>query len=610
METSALTMEMMLALGILFLALGLFVSEVIRMDVAALTILVLLGLTGLVPGNELFEGFASDAVIAIIAVMIIGAGLDRTGAMTRIASWIIRYGGSSERWLMGLLCATVGLVSSFMQNVAATALFLPVASRIANRAGLPLRRLLMPLSFCALLGGTITLVGSSPLIVLNDLIRTSNRSLPIGTAPINEFQLFSVAPIGLALLAVGVVYLVTFGRRLLPRGDDKTQARGGTRNYFAEIYGIKGDFFEVLVTVDSPLVGMTVGDVEALEDSPLLVGLRSNDEARLAPPRDEMIWVGSTLGLIGPRENVEAFCEANELRIQPRQRHFGRLVNPTLAGISEVVIPPGSRFIGRTVGEERMRKAYGLAVLAINRGNEIIKDEVRETPMQAGDCLVIHSSWKNLAALAQNRNFAIISEVPKEEHRPQKVRFALTFFILSLALILFTELPLPLALMAGALGMVLTGVIDIDDAYRAVSWKTVFLVASLIPLGYALDLTGTAGWMAFWFVSAFGDAPEWAIQLGLAVLATLFGLVISNIGATILLVPIAINVALTVGADPRMFALLVALVASNNFLIATNQATALVVSPGNYRVGEFMRLGAPLTGLYILVVIACLNLMF
>jgi di/tricarboxylate transporter len=608
MET--LTTDMLLALGILFLALGLFVSELIRMDVAALSILVLLGLTELVPGSELFSGFASDAVIAIIAVMIIGAGLDRTGAMGKIASLISRYGGNSERRVLALICAACGALSSFMQNVAATALFLPVASRVASRANLPLRRLLMPLSFCALLGGTITLVGSSPLIVLNDLIRASNRSLPGDVTAMREFQLFSVAPIGIALLLAGIVFFATVGRKLLPRGDEKAQARGGTRNYFAEIYGIRGDFFEVLVTVDSDLVGMTVGDVEKIHGAPLLVGLRSNDEARLAPPRDEMIWVGSTLGLIGPRDGVEQFCNDNELRIQPRQRHFGRLVNPALAGISEVVIPPGSRFIGRTVGEERMRKAYGLAVLAINRGNDIIKDEVRETPLQAGDCLVIHSSWKNLGALAENRNFAIISEVPKEEQRPQKVRFALTFFAISLGLILFTELSLPLALMAGALGMVLTGVIDIDDAYRAVSWKTVFLVASLIPLGYALDATGTAQWMAQGLVGTFSGAPVWMVQLALALLATGFGLVISNIGATILLVPLAINVAITVGGDPRAFALLVALVASNNFLIATNQATALVVSPGNYSTKEFLRLGAPLTLIYIAVVMVMINLLF
>lgn len=601
----------MLVLGVLAVTIALFVFEVVRVDVVALTIMVLLGLLGLVPSDQLFNGFASNAVISIIAVMILGAGLDRTGVMSVVAAFILRIGGTTANKIIPLISGTVGVISSLMQNVGATALFLPVVSRISARTEIPLSRLLMPMGFCAIMGGTITMVGSSPLILLNDLISASNASLPPGAETLGSFELFDVAPVGLALLATGILYFLTIGRWMLPDNIPETSgAPALTKTYFADTYGIEGDVYELLVTVDSPLVGMQVGDAEQIPGAPRLLAIRGVDEPRMAPPSDEMIWVGTILGVMGSRDVVGQFALDYHCRLQPRVKTFGGLFNPSRAGISEVVVPPGSKMIGQSIGEARLRKRYGISVLAVNRRGNIINENVREQILEAGDCLVSHSTWRDLSALQTDRKFIVATDIPKEEQRPHKVGQALAFFALSIGMIIFTDFRLSIALLAGALGMILTNVLSIDEAYNSVSWKTVFLVASLIPIGLAMELTGTAAWIAQQAMVLLGSMPDIAVQIVIAVLATVFSLVMSNVGATTILVPIAISIALATGANPTMYALIVALSTSNAFILPTHQVNALIIGPGGYRVADFVRVGSGMSVIFLIVMLTVVNLIF
>ena len=601
----------MLVLAVLAVTIALFVFEVVRVDVVALSIMVLLGLLGLVPSDQLFNGFASNAVISIIAVMILGAGLDRTGVMTVVAAFILRIGGKTANKIIPLISGTVGVISSLMQNVGATALFLPVVSRISVRTEIPLSRLLMPMGFCAIMGGTITMVGSSPLILLNDLIAASNASLPPGAETMGQFELFDVAPVGLALLAIGIIYFLTVGKWLLPDNRIESSASPAiTKTYFADTYGIEGDVYELLVTVDSPLVGMQVGDAEKLAGAPRLLAIRNVDAPRMAPPSDEMIWVGTILGVMGSRDTVGRFALDYHCRLQPRVKTFGGLFNPSRAGIAEVVIPPGSKMIGQSIGEARLRKRYGISVLAVNRRGNIIKEEVREQILEAGDCLVSHSTWRDLSELQRDRKFIVATDIPKEEQRPHKVGQALAFFALSIGMIMFTDFRLSIALLVGALGMVLTRVLSMDEAYNAVSWKTVFLVASLIPIGLAMELTGTAAWIAQQAMVLLGGMPDIAVQIVIAVLATVFTLVMSNVGATTILVPIAISIALNTGANPTMYALIVALSTSNAFILPTHQVNALIIGPGGYRVADFVRVGSGMSVIFLVVMLTVVNLVF
>ncbi|ANB01692.1 SLC13 family permease [Ectothiorhodospira sp. BSL-9] len=612
MQEIAFTPQMMVVMGLLGLTIVLFVTEVVRIDVAAVSIMVLLGLLSLVPGLEsisdphrLFDGFASNAVISIIAVMIIGAGLDKTGIMSRVAGLIMRSGGTTEKRVVPMISGTVGVISSFMQNVGAAALFLPVVSRISARTGLKMSRLLMPMGFCAILGGTITMVGSSPLILLNDL-------LPEGMEP---FGLFDVTPIGLALVATGILYFVFLGRFVLPVTKGEQPTAESTEEYFQRVYGLDFVIREVRLEDHNGLAGRTVGELEA-EHPVIVIGTFMNGELRVGPWSGLVLEPNAHLALLGRHEALESFAARSANPLKDRLDVFGDALAPNQSGIAEVVLPPGSELIGKKVTDIAMRKTYGLSVLGIHRGEETIRSGVREIPLLAGDTLVCHCRWDSLAHIEKNRDFVVItSEYPHEELRPQKVPFALTFFLIALALILFTDLRLSVALLVGAVGMILSGVLSMDEAYKAVSWKTVFLLASLIPLGAAVEQTGTAAWIAHQTLTYLGQVSPWVLQATLAILATFFTLVMSNVGATVLLVPLAVSIAVAaqgmgMDADPRVFALTVAIATSNSFLIPTHQVNALIMGPGGYRVKDFMKAGGIMTVLFLVVSLVMLNLVF
>jgi di/tricarboxylate transporter len=627
-----LTTEMIWVLGLLAFTVYLFVSEVVRVDVAAILVLVLLGLTTVLPfvpplveTEQLFDGFASNAVISIIAVMIIGAGLDRTGIMGLVANHILRVGGSTERRIIPLISGTTAVISSFMQNVGAAALFLPVVSRISVRTGLPLSRLLMPMGFCAILGGTMTMIGSSPLILLNDLIGTSNQVLAgKGLEPMAEFGLFAVTPIGLALVATGIGYFVLLGHRVLPVAETRAvTTMASTLEYLQRVYGLGYTLNEARVPALSPLVGRTVGDIEH-EFHLRVVAVQTGQELSLAPgglARDTRIEASQVLGILASSSRLGAFAAAARLKINTDLDVLASALKPDRAGIAELVIPPSSALVGKSGRDLWMRKTYGLTVLAIHRQGKAICEEdegLDEIPFQGGDTLICHVAWNQLARLERDRDFVIVTtEYPHEELRPHKVPHALVFFVIALGLVLFTDLRLSVALLTGAVGMVLSGVLTMDEAYQAVSWKTVFLLASLIPLGAAVEGSGTAAWIALHTLDLLGsDVSPLLLQLVVAVLATLFSLVMSNVGATVLLVPLAVNIAVqaqlagVVGADPAVFALIVALATSNSFLIPTHQVNALIMGPGGYHVKDFLRAGGIMTLLFLVVMLGMLQLFY
>ncbi|MEA3410439.1 MAG: SLC13 family permease [Pseudomonadota bacterium] len=620
------TVEIAWVSAFLLLTVYLFAFEIVSVDVAAITIMVLLGLTslfapqmgleqGLVDNRHLFDGFASNAVMSIIAVMIIGAGLDKTGIMSQVATFILRVSGASEGRIIPIISGSVGVISSFMQNVGAAALFLPVVSRISARSGLPMSRLLMPMGFCAILGGTVTLVGSSPLILLNDLILTSNKALP-EAQQMDTWSLFSVTPIGLALVATGIAYFVLAGRWVLPDTKTEWSKATGSMDYFQETYGMDYCLKEMVIPGDSELVGKSLNDVEQAASVRIVAMLRGGDDLRIGVnslARDVELVAGSAVGIVSSPDRCRNFAGRYGLQVRKDFEAFAEALSPTKSGVAEVVVPPGSGLIGKTARDVWMRKTYGISMLALHRAGKTLREGegIRDLPMQAGDTLVVHTTWDALARLESDRNFVVVTtEYPHEETRPHKVVWAGLFFAVALTLVLFTDIRLSVALLTGAIGMVLSGVLTIDEAYEAVSWKTVFLLASLIPLGLAVETTGTAKWIADQTLTVVGDMPLWVIQASVAILATLFTLVMSNVGATVLLVPLAVNIAIGAGGNPAVFALTVAIATSNSFLIPTHQVNALIMGPGGYRVADFMRAGGIMTLLFLVVSLLMLNLVY
>ena len=608
-----LTTDMKLVLGLVVFTMVMFLFERIRADVVALVVLVLLGLSGLVEPELLFNGFSGNAVISIVATMILGAGLDRTGALNRLAGWLLRRAHGIEQRLLLLTTAVAGLNSSFMQNPSVMALYMPVASRLSSRTGLSLPRLLLPIAAAIVMGGALTMVGNSPLMLLNDLLVAANANLPSGAATIEPLKMFAPLPIGLALLATSLAYFHFFGDKRL---REKEEAGGGvtparTQSYFAKAYGIEGDVYELTVSADSPLVGMSVGEAEALHGAPLLLALKTGDDSRLAPPADARIWVGSVLGAMGDKQAVGDFAQNNFLRMSTRLRNFADLFNPSRAGISEAVVPPTSKFLGKNAGDLGLRKNLGLSLLAVNRDKQVLREDLRNVTLRAGDMLVLHSIWTDLAEAAESKDLVVVTDYPKGEQRPHKLRIALVIFAVAMLLALSSRLPVSIALMTGVAGMLIAGVLHIEEAYAAINWRTVFLMACLIPLGWAMDSSGAAAWVAGHSLEQLpSGTPVWVIELLVGVLTTAFSLVISHVGATIVVVPLAINLALAAEGSPSAFALIVALSASNNFMTASNPVISMISGPAGYTGKDLWRIGAPLSLLYTGVIVAMVELLF
>jgi di/tricarboxylate transporter len=616
-------------LGILILTIYLFAFEVVEVDEAAITIMIILGLTslpwihtlmgleeGLVDNQRLFDGFSSNAVMSIIAVMIIGAGLDKTGLMGRVATFILKVGGTSEPRVIPIISSTVGFISSFMQNVGAAALFIPVVSRISSRSGIPMSRLLMPMGFTAILGGTITMVGSSPLILLNDLIITTNQGLEVGQQ-MDTWGLFSVTPIGIALVLTGIIYFVIAGKFVLPVTKKEPSESISAIEHFHQVYDIDYDLFEVTVPKDSKLIGMALDDIETAAKIRIVAIQTIEGESFIGQhsvERSTTIQPQMTLGVLTTKQDLNAFVQDFNLELSDTIEKFSTLLSTQECGTAEIVIPPNSSLINQSARDVWLRKTYGIAMVALHRGGKTMQEGegIRNIPFQSGDTLIVHTRWVDLDRLQSNTDFIVItSEYPRqEEYRPEKIKWASIFFGLALFLVLFTDIKLSIALMTGALGMILSGVIKIEEAYRAVSWKTVFLLASLIPLGMAVSKTGTALWIAQETVKVVGDMAPWVILTSIVILATFFTLVMSNVGATILLVPIAVNIAIQVGADPAVYALAVAIATSNSFLIPTHQVNALIMGPGGYKVADFIKAGGFMTVLFIIVMMLMMSIIF
>jgi len=604
-----------LVLSILAFTIVLFVSNAIRVDVAAVLVLVALGLFKLLPPDQLFSGFSSEAVISLIAIMIISAGLESTGVSVRLARWVLQFGGENPRKIILLLMATAGLSASFMRSVGTVALFMPIVNRITTRTGISKSYLLLPMAFCAILGGTLTMVGSGSLILLNSLLKNSYKYAAAEAKMLQfaPFKLFSVFPIGLMLLISGMIYLFFVSSKLNDKTSKSGSSNGSTKSHFKKYYGKDGDIFEVCMPAASTLADKTVKDLELKLDSSMsLICMMQDKELHFPPLRGTTIKPNALLAIMGSKETIHQFAEEHGLKVLPRLNEFAEMLHPARAGLSEAVIPPSSKFVGQEARELHMRRNYNLHVLALCRGDTVIQgNELNNIVLRSGDTLGMFSNWEALYEFQNNPDFFVLTTTyPHEKTHPKKIPYALFFFFLSIFLVVFCNFAISVGLLMGAVGMVASGVLTVDQAYEKVSWKTVFTLAGLIPLGLVMQTSGTADWLSNVIIPEEIKLAPWIVQLLLAIAASLLSLAISNIGATVLLVPIAMDLAFDIGADPRLFALTVGLASVNAFFVQSNQVNSLIAGPGGYTTKNFLHIGGGMTIIYLAVIMIGLQLFF
>jgi len=599
-----LTAEMILVMVMIGVAVFLFVVEWVRVDVVAILMMVSLPLLHLVTPKEAFVGLSSNAVVSIIAVIIIGAGLDKTGLINNLVAPIVKIAGKSASRIVIAISLAIATISSFMQNIGAAALFLPAIQRISKTMRIPISKLLMPIGFSAILGGTVTLVGSSPLILLNDLLAPFN---------LKPFRLFDVTPIGLALVVSGVLCFILFGRVILPQGTPETDSSeesfptdsGGFLQEIGEIYELQTpkDFtdYREPVRVDDVRRRYLVNVVAATEPPDFKV---------TSPPSDMVIRSGVDLVVYGREKDVRRMAESEDMLIKDRVEVFRDDVADHASGTVEAVVAPRSPLEGRTLNQINLQDRYQVTPLAIYRQGETYRAQIGNLALRVGDAIVIHGTWKRLQVLHDEGTLLFTTPVDVELMRPEKAIFAGLWLGVALVMILVFKIQLSVCLMTGALGMIVTRVLSIDEAYRSVDWRTIFLLAGLIPLGMATEKTGTAAWIANTVLATVGTVKPIVLLAIIGLLTSVFTLVISNVGATVLLVPLVVNMAVAANADPRMAALVVGLAASNSFLLPTHQVNALYMGPGRYRSTDFMKAGGLISIVFIFVMIGTIYLIY
>ncbi len=598
-----LTTDMILVMAMIGLAVFLFVVEWVRVDVVAILMMVILPLLHLVTPKEAFVGMSSNAVISIIAVIIIGAGLDRTGIINKLVKPVMALAGKSSSRIIIAISLTVAGISSFMQNIGAAALFLPAIQRISKMQKIPLSRLLMPVGFSAILGGTITLVGCSPLILLNDLLA------PFKLKP---FGLFDVTPIGLALVGSGIASFIFFGRFMLPQGDGE---EGAGEDHGAEhdlAYSDQGEMYELTTPEDFTHYRdpVTILDLRQRYLCNVIAMTEPPDFKTVSPAPETALHSGIEIVVHGRKEDVDRMAAAEGMMVKDRLETYRFDLDTSKSGLVEAVVAPRSSLIGKTLPEVNFQDRFRVSPLSIFRQEETYRSQMRDIRFRAGDVIRLFGTWKRLKTLQQEGGLLFSIPTETEYMRPEKAIWAGIWLAVALVMIMAFNIQLSVSLMTGALGMIITRVLTVDEAYNSVDWRTIFLLAGLIPLGIATEKTGAAAWIAHSVLSLIGTVSPIVLLSVIGVLSTLFTLVISNVGATVLLVPLVVNMAIAAHADPRMAALVVGLATSNSFVLPTHQVNALYMGPGRYRTFDFLKAGSLVSVVFLVVMIAMISLIY
>ena len=572
-----MTSEIVLTLIILFSALVLFATEKLRVDLIALLVLLAVALTGLVSPEEAFSGFASPAVITVWAVYIVSGGLFKTGVADMLGKRIIGLAGKGELRLTVVIMMASGLMSAFMNNIGAAAILLPAVVGVARKADVPLSKLLIPLSFASLMGGNMTAIGTPPNILASSLLE--ERGLA-------SLGFFDFLPTGLVVFGSGLLFMALVGRHLLPVRRGAEDEAGRLREYISEVRLLDG----------SPLNGLSLEKSRLGVDYDLTVlAISRQGQLRTALHRETRLAAGDLLLVEGDLVTLLAAREALGLMLEAESHVSLEALGEEHFHLVEAVLAPRSRMEGRTLKETRFRDRYGFTVLAISRHGEVLTRRLNEVMLRFGDVLLLKGPIGQQAALQDSDQFLVLEPVELEARRLKKAPMAILTMGGVVALTSLAGLPIATAMVMGAVAMVLLGCLSMDEAYQSIEWRSVFLIAGMLPLGMAMQSSGTALFLARQLVDLLGSFGPLAVLAGIYILAGLITEPMSNAAATVLMVPIAIDLAQGMGASPQAFALATVIGASTSFLTPVgHQANVLMFGPGNYRFWDYARAGAPL----------------
>ncbi len=617
---------MYIALAILAFAILFFVTEWLRVDVVALAVVVSLMVTGLLEPSEAIAGFASPIVLTIASLFVIGGAILQTGLAASIGRQILKVAGSGQTSLIVAVMFTVAILSAFMSDTGTVAVLLPAVISMAASVKLSPSKLLIPLSFGALLGGSATLIGTPPNLIVSDLLREN------GMTP---FQFFDYTPLGLILIVAGILFMVTLGKRMLP---DRTRTTGlqrfETPEEIAERYRLPDNLYRLRVRAASTLVGKTLAEGEfGARFNVTILELRRKPEARTMVKLGEtrLVWqadkekgikpsakthflADDLLIVKGNAADIAHLAASWNLGVQPAESADESAISNEEVGIAEVLLPQRSALIGKTLSSLHFGRLHQLTVLGIQRPGTDETLNLKTTPLRFGDTLLVQGSWENILSLRKKRrDFVVMGHPEALQGPPQRAKAPLAgMILLAMLLSMVGEfMPLTTSSMLAALLMILSGCLSIDEAYNVIDWKSIVLVAGMLPMSAALDKVGLIALIAENLTTTLGSLnPIWIIG-GLFLVTALFTQVLSNTATAVLVAPLALAIAQNLGIQPHALLMSVAVAASMAFASpVASPVNTLVMGAGNYRFSDYMKVGAPLMLIAMVVTMVVLPLLF
>jgi di/tricarboxylate transporter len=585
--------DIIIVLTILAGTVILLILDKIRIDVVAISCMLALGWTGILSTQEMFSGFSSNAVIAMMSVMILGKGIARTGIMEGFSKWVIKKAGTRKKNLIGLLSLATGFLSGLIQNIGAAALFLPGIMQISRRTKIPVSSLIMPVGFAAILGGALTMVGSGPLILVNDILKNEGH---------DAFNLFSVTPIGVVLLLAGIGYFHVFGKYVLP-SKEVGEASKSEQEKLIEKLNLPHNIKLLSVTKESSLIGKTTEQAGLWGLYHInLLGLGKGTEVIYAPWRETKFEQGQTLAILGSDDNINRFSKEFKLEDISSSRYFSDDFNPNVSGFVEIVIPPASELAGKCIRKYSLRKRYAVEpVMLFNKG-EKVEGDFSDVEIRPGDTLIVYGKWDQISDVKASSDFVVLTHFEAEKKDESKSWHALACFVFAIVLAMF-GFSISMAFLTGAICMVFSRVLSIGQAYQAIEWKVVFLLAGLIPLGIAMQKTGAAMFLAESIMKLVIDLHPVYVLIMVGVLSTVFSLFMSNVGAIVVLAPLVMGMAGIAGMDPRPLVLMAAVCTGNSFILPTHQVNAFLMSSGGYRNADYIKAGSGMTIVFLVLAV-------
>jgi di/tricarboxylate transporter len=623
-----------LVLGILLTAIVLFLTEWLRVDVVAIGVVVSLMLVGVLTPAEAISGFSNTAVITIVALFVVGGAVLQTGLAGMIGRRVLAIAGTDEKRLTIVLILAVALLSSFMSDTGTVAVLLPAVIILARSANISPSRLLIPLAYGSLLGGAVTLIGTPPNIIVSELLQET------GYRP---FTFFSYTPVGLALVAAGAIYMLFIGRKLLPqRKKVEREQPLESADEMVERYRLPDNLFHLRVRLWSRLLGKTLaeshlGDQYHITVLEILRREEPRPALRIVRPRNGQAKTEGEVRRRSIPPEATAVLEADDiLVVQGEARDVGHAAavwslgvqsNVGLnggngnesriseeVGVAEILLPPRSGIIGKTLVDTRFNQTYGLNVLGINSPGGKGEVVIRDHKLEFGDTLLVQGRWKDIIALRdQRRDFVVMGQPEQMLYLPKKRKAIIALFVLlgMLVMMIGEVFPLVTVALAAGLVMILTRCLTMDEAYQAIDWKSVVLIAGMIPMSIALQKVGLISLAADGLINTFGQYGPIAILTGLFLLTSLFTQFISNTATTVVVAPVALAAAQTMGVQPQAFLMAVAVAASMAFATpVASPSNTLVMGAGNYRFSDYIKVGVPLIFIALVVAVVVLPLVF